>query len=205
MPSIDLSSYSFDAIIFDCDGTLVNSAPLHYCAFKVALAQQGASLDKNWYLDRLGLSRLELITEFSDCSSTAVDIAQAVAESETQYLVQISELKEIPEVADIARQYYGKVPLAIASSGQKLSVCKSLESVGLLHIFDHVLTADDVLACKPDPAIYNAAAKKLQTDIMLCLVFEDTNEGLMSATTAGAQVVDVRPFASIYSGSKMCK
>ncbi len=203
MPTIDLSGHSFDAMIFDCDGTLVDSAPLHYNAFKIALSQQDAVLDREWYSARLGLSRLALLTEFNEQCSLNIDLARAVAESETQYLFQTRDLKEIPEVASIARQYYGKVPLAVASSGQKHSVHESLKGVGLLHLFDYLITANDVLACKPDPAIYHAAANKLQTNITQCLVFEDTNEGIMSASTAGAHVVDVRSFASIYSETPM--
>ena len=196
----DLSNYSFDAIIFDCDGTLVDSAPLHFSAFKVALAQQGASLDKSWYMDRLGLSRKELITAFSNHCSTKVDIALAVTESETQFLIQSSELNEVPEIANIAKHYYGKVPMAVASSGQRRSVHESLKSTGLAHLFDLILTCDDISVCKPDPEIYIMAAEGLKTNVSKCLVFEDSDEGLMSASSAGTQVIDVRPFTANHAG-----
>lgn len=199
MSMIDLSAYSFDAIIFDCDGTLVNSAPLHFRAFQIALAQQGASLEKSWYMDRLGLARHELITEFSNEYSANIDVPYAVAQSQEQYVNQIKHLSDVPEVVGIAKQYFGMVPMAVASSGQKLSVCESLESVGLLHLFDLILTAEDVLACKPDPEIYVTAANKLQINVSKCLVFEDAEEGLASASAAGAQVIDVRSFAAIYA------
>ncbi len=199
MPTIDLTEYTFDAIIFDCDGTLVNSAPVHFKAFQVALERQGAVLEHGWYLERLGLSRVELITELSKALSLNLDVPRAAAESEAQFLVHTAELVEISEVAGIARAYFKKLPMAVASSGQRLSVEQSLHSVGLASLFDEILTADDVSVCKPDPEIYLLAAKRLQIDVARCLVFEDTDEGLMSASTAGAQTIDVRAYASVYT------
>ena len=199
MAIFNASDYSFDAIIFDCDGTLVDSAPLHYSAFQVALERQGAVLSHEWYRERLGLSAQELITEFGIVNSTSLDIPRAIAESEAQFLIRTAELSEIPEVVDIARSYFRKVPLAVASSGQRLSVKQSLESINISNLFDYILTADDVSACKPNPEIYITAAAKLQIETSKCLVFEDTNEGLASAVTAGAQTIDVRALASIYS------
>jgi len=198
MPLFDITQYTFDAIIFDCDGTLVNSAPLHYSAFQAALQQQNASLDRSWYMQRLGLTRVELITELCEAQSLSIDVRQAVADSEAHYVRLTQHVEEIPEVVNIARQLHSKVPLAVASSGQKQSVQSSLQRVGIVHLFDAVLTADDVAVCKPDPAIYIAAAQAVGIDPAKCLVFEDTEEGLSSGKAAGAQVVDVRQFASIY-------
>ena len=201
MVKYDIGNYSFKAIIFDCDGTLVNSAPLHYSAFKVALEKQGAVLTYAWYMDRLGLSRQGLIADYCVANSTVLDIPRAIAESEAQFLNRAGELSEIPEVMDIARNHFRKIPMAVASSGQRLSVEQSLESINALHLFDFVLCSDDVSACKPYPEIYFAAAQKIQVKISECLVFEDTHEGLESATLAGAKAVDVRTFASIYDNN----
>jgi len=198
MPVFDVSTYHFDAILFDCDGTLVNSAPLHFAAFQAALERQGASLDRDWYMRRLGLTREELLLELSEQFSVQLDVPRAVTDSETEFVQRTKQLTEIPEVADVARSCFGKVPLAVASSGQRQSVLSSLNSVGIANLFAAVLTADDVVACKPDPAIYIAAAKALGVDASKCLVFEDTEEGIRSGTAAGAQVIDVRKFAAIY-------
>lgn len=202
MSSFDITQYSYKAIIFDCDGTLINSAPVHFSAFQTALKQQGADIQLDWYMKRLGLSRVELLTEFAEHTSIQIDIPKAAAESEAQYLVRTGELTEIPEVVEIAKRNYRKVAMGVASSGQRLSVQLSLQSLSIDHLFDSILTADDVANCKPDPEIYIAAANKLNIDISACLVFEDTDEGLASAASAGAQFVDVRTFASIYSKAR---
>ncbi len=199
MDSFDITQYSYKAIIFDCDGTLVNSAPVHYSAFQAALQQQGAFLELDWYMKRLGLSRAELLKEFAEETLIKLNIPQAVAESEAQFLIRTSELNAIPEIVEIAKSNYRNVAMGVASSGQRLSVHMSLRSLAIDHLFDLILTADDVSSCKPDPEIYIRAAKKLKIDISACLVFEDTDEGLASAESAGAQFVDVRTFASIYS------
>ena len=199
MSSFDTSDYFYKAIIFDCDGTLVNSAPLHFSAFQTALRKQGVVIDHDWYMERLALSRVELITKFSETIKVDLDILRAAADSESQFMIRSGELAEITDVVDIARANYGKVPMAVASSGQKSSVNMMLENLSINYLFDSILTADDVSACKPDPEIYRLAADKLQIDTADCLVFEDTEEGLASAASAGAQFVDVRTFASIYT------
>ena len=158
---MDLSRFSYDALIFDCDGTLVNSEPLHFEAFRLALLDQAARFDRKWYLERLGLTRLELLTEFSRFTKISVDINKAVTSSELNFLKLTNELDVIPEIAAIAQGNWKKVPMAVASSGQRLSVITSLESVGLLKLFDKIVTAEDVAEHKPLPEPYLKASKKL--------------------------------------------
>ena len=195
---MDLSRFSYDALIFDCDGTLVNSEPLHFEAFRLALLDQAARFDRKWYLERLGLTRLELLTEFSRFTKILVDINKAVTSSELNFLKLTNELDVIPEIAAIAQGNWKKVPMAVASSGQRLSVITSLESVGLLKLFDKIVTAEDVAEHKPLPEPYLKASKKLSISPERCLVFEDTDQGLESARRAGCSVVDVRTIAAIY-------
>ena len=174
---MDLSRFSYDALIFDCDGTLVNSEPLHFEAFRLALLDQAATFDRKWYLERLGLTRLELLTEFSRFTKISVDINKAVTSSELNFLKLTNELDVIPEIAAIAQGNWKKVPMAVASSGQRLSVITSLESVGLLKLFDKIVTAEDVAEHKPLPEPYLKASKKLSISPERCLVFEDTDQG----------------------------
>ncbi len=192
MTKIDLSTYSFDAMVFDVDGTLVRSAPTHFKAFSLALEDQNAAMSEVWYQQRLGLSRIELLTAFNEAYGGSIDIARAVTDSETYYLSHIHEVTEIATVASIVRREASNYPLSVASSGQRRSVLAALGGVGLLPFFEYVLTADDVSNCKPDPEIYITAAARFGLPASRCLVFEDSDEGVMAATAAGSPVVDVR-------------
>lgn len=198
--AIDLSEYSYDAIVFDCDGTLVNSAPLHYQSFYLALLDQGASFPREWYFERLGLTRVDLISLFSQSLQLNIDVNVAVESSERHYVRLASSVELIPEIAAVARSMHKVVPLAVASSGQHQSVTASLKAVGLLALFDHLVTADDVTEHKPSPEPYEASARLLGISPERCLVFEDSDEGIESAQGAGCSVVDVRNHAAIYRG-----
>ena len=199
---IDLSAYSFDAIIFDCDGTLVNTAPMHFESFRLSLENQGAVLAKNWYKKRLSLTRRCLIESFAKQHSTYIDIETAIIESELHFLRLSNHIKAIPEVSEIAIKYWQIKPLAVASSGQRLSVLASLDAVSLRHKFNVIVSAEDVQNHKPSPEPYLTTAEKLNVSPKKCLVFEDTDDGLQSAQLAGAKAIDVRDFAKIYTSSR---
>lgn len=196
---LGLSNYSYDALIFDRDGTLVNSAPIHYQSFDKALKDYGSSLNEAWYLERTGLSSKEILTEHANENKTPfANIIELMKKKEFYYLELISLVKEIIETSEIVRSLHNKIPMAVASSGNRDSVIKSLESVGLLEYFDHIITAEDVIEHKPSPDIFLVTAERLGVSPDRCVVFEDSFEGIEAATIAGSMVIDVKQHASIY-------
>ena len=197
---IDLGELIFDAIIFDCDGTLVNTAPAHFNAFNSALYEQGAVMDKDWYSERLAMSRKELLTNLQNRTGSRLDIDLAVMRSEQHYLVLASAVEAIEETVELVNRFYGKLPLAVASSGQRESVEASLRSTGLLSKFDHIVTAGEVTNHKPHPEAFIRAAELLCKQPEKCLVVEDTDQGLLAAKRAGCMYIDIRDFAGIYRG-----
>ena len=98
----------------------------------------------------------------------------------------------IPCVIDIARKYHGKVPLAVASSGNREHVHKSLEDAGIHELFDAIITCEDVTNPKPAPDIYLKAAAAIKCDPTKCRGFEDGDVGMESLVAAGMEAVDVR-------------
>lgn len=196
---IDLSNYSFDAIIFDCDGTLVNTAPLHFESFRLSLKDQGAVLEKRWYKERLSLTRRCLIENFAKHQSIYIDVETAITETELNFLKLSNQIEAIPEVSEIANRFWKKKPLAVASSGQRLSVLASLDAVSLRHKFNVIVSEEDVKNHKPSPDPYLITAEKLNVPPNKCLVFEDTDDGLQAALLAGTLAIDVRDFAKIYT------
>lgn len=199
---IEFKPDMFDAIIFDCDGTLVNSAPLHFESFRLALEDQGAILDEHWYRQRLGLTRGNLIKSFATQSTSYIEIDTAVTQSELYFLKLTQHMQIIPEVVTVVNDYWSIKPMAVVSSGQRLSVLASLDAISLRGKFDLIVTEEDVEEHKPSPQPYLNAAAKLNVSPNRCLIFEDTDDGLKSATQAGAMTIDVRKIAKVYAPSE---
>ncbi|GLW08427.1 haloacid dehalogenase [Microtetraspora sp. NBRC 13810] len=189
----------YSALIFDCDGTLVDSGPANEKAWRQALADWGIELDTAWYRERTGLSADLLLAELEALTGEPLDRAavRAAMLDAFGWLVD-TVLPQAPVVA-IARANHGRVPLAVASGGTRAAVEASLRAAGVQELFPIVVTKDDVARGKPAPDVYLLAAERLGTRPGECVAYEDTDEGMTAALAAGMRVIDVRP--SLASGS----
>ncbi len=190
----------FSALIFDCDGTLVDTARAHLAAYNAALAGAHIEMPWSWYSSRLGVPARELLVEFATGHRLSLDIAQATAAHARAYAESFAAMREVPAVAAVARAWHGKVPLAVASNGVRANVEGSLRGAGLLALFDAVVGVDEVAEGKPAPDLYLEAARRLAVPADACIVFEDTDEGLVAAHRAGMRAHDVR--LGLASGSQ---
>lgn len=188
----------FSALIFDCDGTLVNTAPAHLAAVRQAIQPQGHSMPHDWYMDRAGLTpdalldALEIEAEALGNPATPLDRAAIFDSYDLLFQESLHHLREVSAVADMARSWHGKLPLAVASNGRRANVQASLRATGLLSLFNHIIAAEDVAAGKPAPDVFLEAARRMEVEPAACVVLEDSDEGLRAATAAGMRSVDVR-------------
>jgi HAD superfamily hydrolase (TIGR01509 family) len=197
--TLSLPSSGFDAVIFDCDGTLVDSMSAHFEAWCEALAIHGAGgvFKEDVFFAMGGRPTLDIVVELNDEYDLKLDpISVALAKREA-FLKRLSSVTLIDEVAAFASSLRGKMPLAIATGGSRMVIEKTLKSVGISDWFDEVVTAEDVAEGKPAPDIFLRAAKLLGVPPERCLVLEDAPAGILSAQRAGMQVVAVPcPLAS---------
>lgn len=189
----DLGAYRFSALIFDCDGTLADTAPVHYLAFSTAIRTCGAEMPRSWYYARLGVSRRELFEEFMTEHGIMFDADVVAAHSMRVYQDNIHQVKEVKLVGQLARAQAERVPMAVASGGQRVAVEATLRAIGLRPLFQHVVTVEDVGRGKPSPDLFLLAAGRMEVEPTVCLVFEDSDEGLEAAHRAGMAAIDVRP------------
>lgn len=186
----------YDALIFDWDGTLVDSQPLNYRALSGALAAHGITMTAAWYRQRLGTSGRELIEQLA--MEQRIDTPLLIEQIERECLASIRA--SMPEVsinevvADVARRAHGRRPLAVASGGPREVVLPGLRHTGLRELFDVVVTGEDAARGKPAPDLFARAADLLSVPASRCLVYEDSAEGLEAAANAGMAAVDVRLF-----------
>lgn len=183
----------FSALIFDCDGTLVDTQAAHHRALREALAAHGVTLDDAWYSARAGTSIRELLDELRKAGGdNGFDRTAVMSERERRYVELAESVAEIGAVADVARAYRSRVPLAVASGRTRSVVEPTLRNVGLLDLFEAVVTYDDVDRGKPAPDLFLLAAERLGSKPDGCVVYEDTDEGVLAARNAGMRVIDVR-------------
>ena len=182
----------FDALIFDCDGTLCLTADLHFHAFAAALAEQGAVLDRGWYQARTGLGRADLIAAFAADHGVALDVPALVAASLAATRPTPDLCRPHAPVAGLARRFAGRVPMAVASNAEGGIVRAVLAACGLEGLFSPVIGVTDAGVPKPDPAMFLMAARAMDTAPARCLVLEDSAEGLAAAARAGMAALDVR-------------
>jgi beta-phosphoglucomutase-like phosphatase (HAD superfamily) len=147
-----------------------------------------------WYRDRVGLGPDDLLdayeADFKVQSLVRSDFYERVNEA---YLGGVNLIQEIKVVADVAREWFGKVPMAVASNGVRRNVEATLIATRLRPLFYTIVTAADVKQAKPAPDVYLEAARRMRVKPERVVVFEDSDEGLQAARTAGMRSFDIRP------------
>ena len=183
-------------LVFDCDGTIVDTMPQHYLAWVEMLGEYGHELDEQLLYSFAGVPTTTIIEILNDRYGYHVHpVQQAADRKESLFVRLIPQCKAIPAVTRIIHQYTGKLPMAVATGGNRLLCCKTLEAVDLLQHFPVLVTCDDVKHGKPAPDIFLEAARRIGVQPEHCCAFEDGDMGIQAARAAGMMVVDVRKFA----------
>jgi HAD superfamily hydrolase (TIGR01509 family) len=183
----------FGAYLFDCDGTIVDSMPLHYVAWKNTLAEWNCSFDEQLFYAWGGTPTAEVISLLNKRQGLSMPIEVVATRKEDLYLEQLSQLRAIPEVVEHIEAQYGRIPFAVVSGNTLESVSASLLTVKLLDKFEVLVCAGDYMRGKPAPESYLLAATKLGVAPETCLVFEDTDMGIHAADAAGMASVKIPP------------
>jgi HAD superfamily hydrolase (TIGR01509 family) len=182
----------FDAYIFDCDGTLVDSMPLHLKAWRAALELQGFA-GKQFTLAMhhayAGMPGPAIVQDLNSKFGTQLDPEQAERDKVAWYLAHHGEAQPVVPVADLAKRSFGQLPMAVASGSDRRLVLACLEGLGLLDLFGAIITPELVKNGKPAPDMFLLAAEKLGVEPTKCLVFEDGHLGMQGAAAAGMQAV----------------
>jgi HAD superfamily hydrolase (TIGR01509 family) len=180
------------ALIFDCDGTLVDTMPLHWQVWQQLLPKYGLRLSAERFYAMGGVPSRELVRLLAQEQGVSVDPLAFEAEKEQGYLALLSLVKPIPEVVRIAQAHAGRLPMAVASGGSRRVIQTVLRHVGLRHLFRVLVTHEDVQRQKPAPDIFLEAARRLGVPPARCRAYEDTDVGLAAIRAAGMEAVDVR-------------
>lgn len=191
--SLKIPEDGYDAVIFDLDGTLVDSMPVHFDAWCEALSKQhpGNVFPEDVFYAMGGRPTKDIVEELNGECGIHLDPVTVAVDKRAAFLNNIDKVEPIEEVVAFARSLRGKLPMAIASGGTRLVVEKTLQAAGLSDLFDEVVTAHDVACGKPAPDVFLEAAARLEVAPERCLVLEDAPAGVMAAQSANMQVVCV--------------
>lgn len=176
----------FRAMIFDMDGTLVDSEKLHYEAWKATLKNFGVdSFPFENFLNYVGASNEKLASDYIRSHKLSSNCQEMTRAKQNTYLRMIPDIEILPGVRKLLDRYHGRFSLAIASSSDTIELHAILETLQLTDIFDHVVGGNDVMRKKPAPDIYLHTRDLLGVESAECIVFEDSEPGIAAAKAAG--------------------
>jgi beta-phosphoglucomutase family hydrolase len=180
------------ALIFDCDGTLTDSMPVHYRAWREVMDSVDVEFTETRFYELAGVPGPKVMNAIADHLEPQVQ-TQLLDRREELFFEMLSEVTPITPVIDIARRHRGDLQMAVASGSIRASVSRQLEVIGIADWFETVVTAEDTERHKPEPDVFLEAARRMGADPSLCRVYEDSDLGIEAAHRAGMEVVDVRP------------
>lgn len=179
-------------IIFDCDGTLADTMPLHWRAWQAITSRHKIALSQDRFYSLGGVPSRDILAILSREQGLTLDPIAIAREKEALYLPLIAQVEPINAVVGVARQHFGKIPLAVASGGTRRSIEQVLAHLGIRELFAVVVTSEDVLHQKPAPDIFLEAARRIGIPPHLCRAYEDTDLGMQAIRAAGMEAIDVR-------------
>lgn len=186
---LDLPAQPFQAYIFDCDGTIADTMPLHFRAWTRAMNEFGGTFPEDLFYSWGGIPTFKIVEQLNEKYGTTMD-PEVVPVVKEQYFVElIPQVLPIEPVVALVKQFHGTAPMAVASGGHREIVTKTLDALGLTGYFDALVGAEDVQHGKPAPDPFLEAAKRLGVPPETCLVFEDSPTGIEAAKAAGMQYV----------------
>lgn len=190
---LKLPAGSFKAYLFDCDGTIADSMPLHYVAWKKALGEWNCEFPEPLFYAWGGRPTPEIISSLNQMQGLNMPVDAVARRKEQLYYELLPELKVVPEVLEHIEAQRGRIPFAVVSGSARDSVTASLAALKLLDRFEALVCAGEYEKSKPDPEAFLLAASRLGVAPPACLVFEDTEMGIQAATAAGMASVKVPP------------
>jgi len=179
-------------LIFDCDGTLADTMPLHWEAWSEIARRHGLNFPRDRFFALAGVPSRHILRILSEEQGVPLDPVEVAHEKEETYLEKLSHVGPIHAVYEIARENRGRLPMAVASGGTKKVILQVLDHLKIRDWFQAVVTSEDIEHQKPAPDIFLEAARQIGVPPQFCRAYEDSDLGMQAIRAAGMQAVDVR-------------
>ena len=182
------------ALIFDLDGTLSNSLPVHVATWNVVGEKVGFKFDEKIIYEMTGRPTIEFAKRLVKENNLSISPEELVKLKQESFHEMVHKVEPVKEVMDIVNAYKGKLPMAVGTGASKRSAVMQLTTLNILEVFDAIVSADDVENHKPEPHTFLKCASLMNVAPEYCQVFEDGDLGIEAAKTGGMMVTDIRPF-----------
>lgn len=179
-------------LVFDCDGTLADTMPLHWRAWQMVTQRHNLHFLEDRFYATGGIPSRDILKLLAQEQGRSLDHIAVAHEKEEAYLPLMPDVEPVHAVVEIARANYGKIPMAVASGGTEKIIRMVLDHLKIQDLFDAVVTSEMVKNQKPAPDIFLEAARRIRVDPEFCRAYEDTDLGLQAIRAAGMEAVDVR-------------
>ena len=183
---------SFAGLIFDCDGTLADTMPLHFVAWQEVLTSHGIQFDEDMFYSFAGQPTVKIVADLLKQQGLSGDPVVISTEKEEAFLKSLPQIKPIEPIVEIAKAFRASKPMGVGSGSNRDTVFQILEHIGLADFFDAVVGAEDTTKHKPEPDVFLEVARRIGVEPTACEVFEDADLGVEAGRRAGMVVFDVR-------------
>jgi beta-phosphoglucomutase family hydrolase len=184
------------ALIFDLDGTLSNSLPVHMATWNKVGETYGFKFDPQIMVKMTGRATIEFAQHIVERYRLSIDPVEIVKLKQQAFWDSAQLLKPVSEIISVVKEYFGKLPLAVGTGASRKSTEVQLNELQISKYFNVIVTADDVTCHKPNPDTFLKCAELMGVEPEKCQVFEDGDLGIEAAIKAGMMVTDVRPHIS---------
>jgi len=179
-------------LVFDCDGTLADTMPLHWQAWQMITQRHDLHFPQDRFYAYGGVPSRDILKLLAEEQGRSLDHIAVAHEKEETYLQTLMQVEPIHAVVNIAKENFGKIPMAVASGGTQKIIVQVLEHLKIRHLFNAVVTSEMVVNQKPAPDIFLEAARLIGVEPKFCRAYEDTDLGMQAIRSAGMDAVDVR-------------
>jgi beta-phosphoglucomutase family hydrolase len=179
-------------LVFDCDGTLADTMPLHWQAWQMITQRHNLHFPQDRFYAYGGVPSRDILKLLAEEQGRSLDHIAVAHEKEETYLQTMQQVEPIHAVVNIAKENFGKIPMAVASGGTQKIIVQVLEHLKIRHLFNAVVTSEMVVNQKPAPDIFLEAARLIGVEPKFCRAYEDTDLGMQAIRSAGMDAVDVR-------------
>ncbi len=190
-------------LIFDIDGTICDTMPVHFIAWRQTAAEHGIDFTPELFVEVTGVPAFQTSQYLKKKFNADFDEMEFTLRKEERYEQNMHKAKPIEPVVKLIRENKGKLPMVCGTGGSQYLAWKTLEIAGVKDCFDHVVAAEDVVNHKPFPDTFLKAAELIGVPPEYCEVFEDGELGLQAAERAGMMCVDVTKYYEVTTGREL--
>ncbi len=191
------------ALIFDLDGTLADTMPVHFMAYKAILKDYGIDFTPELFGTLAGVPAVDTIRKLNEMFGVSMDPEETGQRKEKEYEKMMHKMEPVKPVVELVKKYYKKMPMAVGTGGYRRLAWRSLEILGLEVFFDILISTEDVTHSKPHPETFLKCAAQMGVAPEFCQVFEDGALGMEAALAAGMMSTLVTDYYNVTIGKEI--